>query len=158
MMSITLALNSQDVDGTYQDVYEWLRDQAKVFGLQATLLVDEATLRSGWLYLPVHIEGVTDAYDNALKLQKLEDTWNDRSPQPEPPLFLVSAKDPLRRAAWERVAIATQRKMRAVDAFSVAKNLEEQELAAAEFQKAKQAEEEVSQAYEQIMPWNERTA
>lgn len=155
-MSITLAVSSKKNNDIYQDVYDWLHHQAKLFGLQATILADEATLRSGWLYLPIYIEGVADAYDNALKLQKLEDTWNDRTPQPEPPLFLVPAKSPLRGAAWERVANAMQRKMRAVDAFSVAKNLEEQELAAAEFQNAKQAEEEVNQAYERIMPWNER--
>ena len=156
-MSTTLTADSyQKIGQSYQEVYDWLQAQAKLLGLQVTLLVDEATLRHGWLYLPVYIEGVADAYDNALKLQNLEDTWNDRSPQPEPPLFLISAKNPSRRAAWDRVAGALQRKMTAINDFSAATNLEEQEKAAAEFRAAEQAEKEVHQAYEQIMPWNER--
>lgn len=141
---------------SHQEVYDWLHSQAEKLGLHISLLTDEAKLQSGWLYLPVHIEDVVDAYDNALKLQQLEDTWNDREPQPEPPLFLVPAKDPLRQAAWERVTNALQRKMKAVDAFGNATSREEQEKAAAEFQSAKRAEEEVHQAYEKIMPWNER--
>lgn len=141
---------------SYQEVTDWLRAQAESLGLRVTLLTDQATMRSGWLYLPTHIDGVADAYDNALKLQQLEDTWNDRDPQPDPPLFLVPAKDPLRRAAWERVTNALQRKLNAVDAFGKAKSLEEQERAAAEFRQAEQAQEEVSRAYEQIVPWNER--
>ena len=156
MSTILSAINSHETDQSYQEVYDWLHAQAEVLSLQVTLLADEATLRHGWLYLPVHIAGVADAYDNAIKLQKLEDTWNDRSPQPEPPLFLISAKDPVRRAAWERVAGALQRKMTAINAFSAATNPEEQERAATEFREAEQDEKEVHQAYERIMPWNER--
>lgn len=141
---------------SHQEVADWLRSQAEKLGLRVTLLTDDATMRGGWLYLPTHIDSVVDAYDNALKLQQLEDTWNDRDPQPDPPLFLVPAKDPLRRAAWERVTNAMQRKLKAVDDFGKATSLEEQEKAAAEFRQAEQAEEEVHRAYEQIMPWNER--
>jgi hypothetical protein len=156
-MSTTLpAVSYQKIDQSYQEVYDWLHAQSEVLGLRVTLLMDEATLRHGWLYLPVHIEGVADAYDNVIKLQKLEDTWNDRNSQPEPPLFLISAKDPLRRAVWERVANALQRKLKAVDAFGRAVNQQEQEKAAAEFQDAEQAENEAHRAYEQLMPWNER--
>ena len=157
-MPTAFTANNQEVDNTYRKVYDWLSAQAEALGLHATLLIDEATLRHGWLYLPVHIEGVADAYDNALKLQNLEDTWNDREPQPEPPLFLVPAKDPLRKATWERVANAMQRKIKAIDAFGKAVNQQEQEKAAAEFQDAKQAEVEAQQAYERIMPWNERVS
>ena len=150
-MSTTILTHS------HQEVADWLRAQAEKLGLRVTLLVDEATMRGGWLYLPTHIDGVADAYDNALKLQQLEDTWNDRDPQPDPPLFLVPAKDPLRRAAWERVSNALQRKFDAVAAFGRATSREEQEKAAAEFRQAEQAEEEVHRAYEQITPWDERT-
>lgn len=157
MMSTTLSADSyQKTNQSYQEIYDWLHVQAEVLGLQITLLMDEATLRYGWLYLSVHIEGVADAYDNAIKLQKLEDIWNDRSTQPEPPLFLVPAKDPVRRAAWDRVAGALQRKINAIDAFSAAANKDEQEKAVAEFREAEQAEKELHQVYEQIMPWNER--
>jgi hypothetical protein len=157
MMPTTLTADSdQKTDQRYQKVYDWLHAQAELLGLQVTLQADEATLRHGWLYLPVYIEGASDAYDNAIKLQKLEDTWNDRVPQPEPPLFLVPAKDPIRRAAWDRVAGALQRKINAIDAFSAAANKEEQEKAVAEFREAEQAEKNVHQAYEQIMPMNER--
>lgn len=149
-MSTTLLTQS------HQEIYDWLNGQAERLGLRVTLLTDEARMQSGWLYLPTHIDGVADAYDNALKLQQLEDTWNDRDPQPEPPLFLVPAKDPLRRAAWERVIQAMQRKINAVDAFGKATTLEDQEKAAAEFQEAKQAEDELQQAYKPIARWDER--
>ena len=117
---------------SYKEIHDWLQVQAERLGLRVSLLADEARLKSGWLYLPAHIEGVTDAYDNALKLQQLEDTWNDRDPQPDPPLFLVPAKDPLRQAAWGRGVGALQRKIKAVDAFGTAASREEQERAAAE--------------------------
>ena len=148
-------LHAQDVD--YQKVYDWLYSQAEKLELNVSLLTEDAALQNGWLYLPTHIDGVRDAYDNALKLQKLEDTWNDRVPQPEPPLFLVPARDPSRKAAWERIANAMQRKIQAVDAFGKAANRGEQEKAAAEFQSAEQAEKEANLAYEHLMPWNERT-
>jgi len=120
---------------SHQEVTDWLRAQAESLGLRVTLLTDEATMRGGWLYLPTHIDGVADAYDDALKLQQLEDAWNDRDPQPDPPLFLFPVKDPARRAAWERAARAMDQKIKAVDAFGTATSLEEQ--AAAEFQRAK---------------------
>ena len=125
-----------------EDVYDWLRSQAERLGLRVALLTDEARLQNGWLYLPTHVEGVSDPYDNALKLQHLEDTWNDRQPRPEPPLFLVPAEDPLRQAAYERVTDALRRKLEAVDAFGRATSREEQERAAAEFQQAERAEDE----------------
>jgi len=137
-----------------EEIYEWLRAQSERLGLKVSLLTDDAMLLSGWLYLPMRIEGVIDAYDNALKLQQLEDTWNDRDPQPAPPLFLIPAKDPVRQAAYDRVVQASQRKIKAVDAFGTATSREEQEKAAAEFQNAKQAEEEVHQAYGNMTPHN----
>ena len=154
MSTMLTQLHAQDVD--YQKVYDWLYSQAEKLGLNVSLLTEDAALQNGWLYLPAHIDGVLDAYDNALKLQKLEDTWNDRVPQPEPPLFLVPARDPLRKAAWERNANAMQRKIQAVDAFGKAVSRGEQEKAAAEFQSAEQAEDEAHRACEQIVPWNER--
>ncbi len=153
-MTATAFVNKQN----NEEIYEWLQTQAEELGLHVSLQTEKAMLVSGWLYLPVYIENVTDAYDNALKLQQLENTWNDREPQPEPPLFLIPAKHPLRQAAWERVSNALQRKMKAIDAFGKATSREEQEKAAAEFRSAEQAEEQVHRAYEQIMPWNERAA
>jgi hypothetical protein len=146
MMSMVAPMNSRE------EVYEWLRVQAEKLGLRVLLLTGEAGLQNGWLYLPVHIEDVTDAYDNALKLQQLEDTWNDRDPQPETPLFLIPAKDPLRQATWERVSNALQRKMKALEAFGNATSREEQEKAAAEFQNAEQAEDGVHRAYGNMTP------
>ena len=140
----------------YQEVYEWLKSRAEELGLRVSLLTDEAMLRSGWLYLPVHIEGVTDAYDDATKLQRLEDTWNDRDPQPQPPLFLIPAKDPLRRATWEREAEVLRRKFEAVEAFGKATSLEEQEQAAAEFRQAGRVEQEARQTYGPATPRNGR--
>jgi len=148
MMPIVASVNN------LEEVYEWLRSQAESLGLRTSILTSEAMLQNGWLYLPVHIEGVLDPYDSAIKLQRLEDTWNDREPQPEPPVFLVPAKDPLRQAAWERVSNALQRKINAVEAFGNAVSREDQEKAAAEFQNAKRAEEEVHQAYGNMTPHN----
>jgi hypothetical protein len=150
MIQTAAPMNSQ------QEIYEWLHVQAEKLGLRVSLLTEKAMLVSGWLYLPVRIENFVDAYDNALKLQQLEDTWNDRDPQPDLPLFLIPAKDPLRKAAYERVVQAMQRKIKAVDAFGKATTLAEQEKAAAEFQAAERAEGELNQAYTRIMPWNER--
>ena len=141
-----------------EEVYRWLREQAKKLGLNVTLLPDDARMEGHWLYLPVYIENVVDSYDNALKLQKLEDTWNDQEPAQEFHVFLVPAKNPLRQAAMERVSNALQRKINAVDAFGKAANREQQEKAAAEFRDAERAENEAQQAYERIMPWNERVA
>ena len=156
-MSITFASpHAQDV--RHQEIYEWLRSQAEILGFSILLLTEDAIMQSGWLYLPTHIDGVADAYDNAIKLQKLEDTWNDREPRPEPPLFLVPARDPLRAAVWERISNAMQRKLKAVDAFGKAVNQQEQERAAAEFRDAEQAETDAQQAYERIVPWNERVS
>lgn len=130
-----------------EEIYEWLRHEAEKLGLRVLLFTNEATVRGGWLYLPTHIEGVLDPYANVVKLQQLEDTWNDREPQPELPLYLVPVKDPIRHAAWDRVSNAQERKMQAVAAFGKAASREEQERAAAAFQQAADEEEEVQRTY-----------
>lgn len=136
----------------HEVIYEWLREQAERLGLHVVLLTSDARLKSEWLYLPVYVEDAADAYDNALKLQQLEDTWNDREPRPEPPLFLIPAKNPVRQVAWERMEGALQRKLRAVEAFSDAANEKEREEALAEFQNARRVEEEAHRDFERIRP------
>lgn len=139
-----------------EEVYSWLDSQAKSFGVQAWVFVNSASFENGRLYLPVHIENAGNAYERAAKLQDLEDSWNNQEPRPEPQIFLVPARNnPPRDVAWAKVEQAMQRKLEAVDAFGNAKSSEEQEQAAAEFQRAKQAEEELLQA-DELMPLNQR--
>ena len=148
-MSITASADTKKEvrEKSYEDVYEWLRRQAENLGLRVLLLTQDASLRGGWLYLPTHLEGVLDPYENAIKLQKLEDTWNDREPQPEPPLYLVPVKDPARHAAWNQISDAQERKMQAVAAFGKAASREEQERAAEAFRQAEDEEQEVQRTY-----------
>lgn len=142
----TMLLTKQATE-TYQEVYDWLHAQADTLGLRVILMTNDAVVRSGLLYLPTHIEGVLDPYTNVLKLQQLEDSWNDREPQPELPLYLVPVKDPIRHAAWDRVSNAQERKMQAVAAFGKAANREEQEQAAEAFRQAEDEEKEVQRIY-----------
>ncbi|MGI4789077.1 MAG: hypothetical protein ACRYFS_09530 [Janthinobacterium lividum] len=158
MSTAALTVRNREEKQNYEKVYAWLREQAAQLGLTITLVPEDARLEGQWLYLPVFIANAVDSYDNALKLQKLEETWNDQEPKQEYSVFLVPTKNPLRRAAMERQADAMQRKVQAITAFGKAATREDQEKAAAEFHAAEQAEQEAQNAYEQILPWNERAA
>ncbi len=142
----TMLLTKQATE-TYQEVYDWLHAQAETLGLRVILMTNDAVVRSGLLYLPTHIEGVLDPYANVLKLQQLEDTWNDRKPEPTLPLYLVPVKDPIRHAAWDRISDAQERKMQAVAAFGKAASREQQEQAAEAFRQAEDEEQEVQRTY-----------
>ena len=158
MSTAGLIIRSRVKKQDHEKVYAWLREQAEQMGFTITLMPEDARLKGQWLYLPVFIANAVDSYDNALKLQKLEDTWNDQEPKQEHSLFLVPARNPLRRDAMDRQADAIQRKMQAITAFGKAATREDQEKAAAEFRAAEQEEQEAQKAYEQVLPWNERAA
>ena len=125
---------------SHQEVYEWLYSQAEKSGLRISLVPEDEQMQSGMLTLPVHIEGARDVYDSILKLKKLENTWNDREPKPQPPLFLTSAKDPVQRAIWDRIDRAVERKMKAADALADAATEAEERRALADLRAARAEE------------------
>ncbi len=144
-MSLTLE-RSTTPTASYQEVYDWLYAQAEKLGLQIFVLSEDEKMQSGLLTLPVYVEGALSIYDSVLKLQKLEDTWNDLEPRPQPSLFLVSVKNPVQRAIWNRVDKAVERKMKAANALADAVDEAEERRALAELRAArleeKQAEAE----------------
>ena len=142
-MSITL--ERPVIQAAHQEVYDWLYLQAEKFGLRISLLPEDERMESGMLTLPVHVEGAKDVFDSILKLKKLENTWNDREPKPSPPLFLVSVKNPVQRAIWDRIDKAVERKMKAADALADAVDEAEERRARAELRAAR-AEERQAEA------------
>ena len=141
IMSATLTLKRSTTQAmSHQEVYDWLYLQAEKLGLRISLSPEDERMESGMLSLPVHVEDATDAYDNILKLKKLENTWNDREPKPSPPLYLTSAKNPVQRAAWDRIDKATLRKMKAADALADATTEAEERHALAELRAARAEE------------------
>lgn len=138
-MSVTLERPIiQAVD--HQEVYDWLFSQAEILGLRISLLPEDERMQSGMLTLPVHVEGAKDVIDSVLKLKKLEDSWNDREPKPPPSLFLVSVKNPVQRAIWNRIDKAVERKMKAADTLADATNEAEERRALAELRAARAEE------------------
>lgn len=125
---------------SHEEVYDWLYVQAEKLGLHIFVLSEDERLQSGMLTLPVHVEGALSIYDSVIKLQKLEDTWNDREPKPQPSLFLVSVKNPVQRAIWNRIDKAVERKMKAADAVADAANEAEERRALAELRAARAEE------------------
>ena len=138
-------LERPTTQAVHQEVYDWLHLQAEEFGLRISLFPEDEKMQSGMLSLPVHVEGAKDAIDSILKLQKLEDAWNDREPQPQPSLFLVSVNNPVQRAIWNRIDKAVERKMKAADTLADAVNEAEERRALADLRAAR-AEERQAEA------------
>lgn len=66
-----------------EEVYDWLRAEAKARQLTVKLHPEYADIRNDRLIvLPVFLDGDYDAYDVAHHLQGLEDAWNDQEPDP----------------------------------------------------------------------------
>ena len=139
----------------HQEIYDWLHLQARTFGLQITILSEEEQMQSGMLTLPVYIEGALSVYDNIIKLKKLEETWNDREPQPQPSLFLVSVKNPVQRAIWNRIDRAVERKMKAADALADAVNEAEERQALTELRAARTEEIQAEKENAALSPRNQ---
>jgi len=75
----------------HEEIYHWLQQAAAERGIQATLHTHLAKEDARYLYLPVRLEKMADAYDRAATLQDLEDAWNNRDPRPHWRLLLVPA-------------------------------------------------------------------
>ena len=138
-MSLTLERPLSQATGS-PEVYDWLYDQAEKLGLLISISSEEERMQSGMLTLPVYVEGTLSIYDSVLKLKKLEDSWNDRDPKPQPSLFLVSVKNPVQRAIWNRIDKAVERKMKAADALADAVDEAEERRALAELRAARAEE------------------
>ncbi len=69
-------------------VYKWLRNAAKRRHIDARIHTELVKQDRNWLYIPVYVEG-SDAAEKALILQKLEDAWRNRKPEPYWQLLLI---------------------------------------------------------------------
>ena len=75
-----------------EEVYEWLREEAERQQLNPRFYTQYANIRNDRLIvLPVYLDGITDAYDFAHKLQELENAWNEQEPDPGWSLILRPA-------------------------------------------------------------------
>ncbi|MBV9850182.1 MAG: hypothetical protein JO250_10955 [Armatimonadetes bacterium] len=83
----------QERQGTDQ-VYEWLRAEAAARGVPATIYSLAAKQEGRFLIVPVHLAGMSDAFDFAAALQDLEDAYNNQQPKPDWLLILRPAAAP----------------------------------------------------------------
>jgi len=137
---------------SWEEIYQWLRDQAGRLGLSITLTTDEARIQGGYLYLPVYIREARDPYDFAVKSQAMEETWNDQEPRPDPPVYLLPEKSPEQRAVWQRLWKSRDRKTEAANAVAEADDDITQQAALNELRAARaeelRAEKEYNALYE----------
>ena len=82
----------------FQQVTNWLQDQAQAYGISVSIPSDQIEERQGDYYqfimVPVRIHDEMDAYDKAKILGKMERPWNEQEPRPEKLLFLYPAGVP----------------------------------------------------------------
>lgn len=76
---------------TPQDVYDWVQREAKKRRLKLTLHTDATKRDHNFLHVPAHLE-IDDLYEKAVKLQALEDSWNNQDPYPQLVLVLIPAR------------------------------------------------------------------
>jgi hypothetical protein len=70
---------------------EHLRVIASARAMEAVLVVQGMKRENGRVRLPVQIRNTTDAYEIAVGLQDLEDSWNNQEPRPHLRLTIVPA-------------------------------------------------------------------
>ena len=128
-----------------EEVYEWLRNQSTMLGIEIILYPEKARMEGYYLYVPAYLPAAKDAYDYAVNLQKIEDAWNDQEPRRNPPINLISAKSPAQNAVWQRLWDSRMRKDKAADAVADAANKAEERQALAELRAAR-AEERQAEA------------
>ncbi len=141
-------LQNDTIKHTPQEIYAWLQAQSKLLGINVVLHGNDAHMEGFYLYVPAYLPDGKDAYDYAVKLQKLEDTWNDQEPQPNPPIYLVPASSPEQRAVQERLWKARDRKNEAADAAAEAETEEDQQRTLSELRVARQEEVQAEKDYE----------
>jgi hypothetical protein len=119
----------------YEEIGDFLNAEAKRRHVRARISIHNARRDNGYLHVPVYIEGVegpdksnpdvldyaaddgqvlhirgqVDAYDKAVILQDLEDTWNDQEPKPEIKVFLRPAAPP-REAVGSALTVSPSEK------------------------------------------------
>ncbi len=129
------------------EIYAWLAEKAKNLGIEAVLITHQAKVYEGRFYLPVYIANSTDAYDDVVKLQELENTWNYQKPEPHSRIFLLPADEdekPGSAEAYAPVQQAIDSYYDAFDAFRAAGSSEEAQKALQEMEAAKASELEAS--------------
>ncbi len=137
-----------------QEIYDWLNKEAKLRGIEATLVTHGAKLSAGRLYLRVYVGNAADAYDEASKLQELEGSWNYQEPDPQPHIFLLPADgtDEAERAkAYAPVQKETDRYHDAFEVFRSAASREDAQKALKEMENAKTAELEAAKQFSHMV-------
>lgn len=81
---------SIEADG-YGELLTWLSREATTQGLRIQPRTQSARVEGRYLHVPVYLEGVSGVYERASTLQRLEDSWNNREPEPERLLFIIPA-------------------------------------------------------------------
>jgi hypothetical protein len=121
--------------------------------IDAELVLDAIRSDEGWLYVPVRLPLMSDAYEKAILLQEMEDGWNLATPAPETKLSLLPASrakgsDPRSqenaayRAAFERQKDALEH---------IVKNPESlKDNGSKEVQEAREAYDEAVRVLEQV--------
>jgi hypothetical protein len=128
-------------------IYQWLQAQSARLGITLVLYPDKAHMEGFYLYIPAYLPEGKDAYDYAVRLQALEDSWNDQLPPPDPPINLTPAKSPEQYAVWQRLWEARDHKTEAANAVAEAKNESEQQTALAELRTARREEVQAEEEY-----------
>jgi hypothetical protein len=130
-----------------QEIYDWLNKRAELLGIKATLLTHRANISDNRLYLPVYIANSTDAYDDSVKLQELESSWNYQETEPHLRVFLLPA-DASEKPSWAEsyapVQQAIDRYHEAFDTFRAAASSEDMQKALKNMEEAKAAELEAA--------------
>ena len=125
---------------TAEEIFEWLREQSAILGVEIVLYPEKAHLDGAYFYIPTYLPDGKDAFDYAIKLQKFEDAWNDQEPRRNPPINLVSEKSPAQNRIWQRLWDSRMRKDKAADAVADAVDEAEERQALAELRAARAEE------------------
>lgn len=139
-MAIASVLEKETGSYTPEEIYEWLREQSAILGIEIVLYPEKAHMEGYYLYIPTYLPDGKDAFDYAVKLQKFEDAWNDQQPQRNPPINLISEKSPEQNRIWQRLWDARMRKDKAADAVADAVDEAEERQALAELRAARAEE------------------
>ncbi len=139
-MTIVSVLEKETVAYAPEEIYEWLREQSIVLGIEIVLYPEKAHMEGYYLYIPTYLPDGKDAFDYAIKLQKFEDAWNDQEPRRSPPINLISEKSPAQNRIWQRLWDSRMRKDKAADAVADAVDEAEERQALAELRAARAEE------------------
>lgn len=88
-----MQLHSIAVEPKQEDLLNWLKDQRGTHLMPVTVHTESTRLDGGYLSVAIHVGGKHDAVEKARLMQKIEDEWNYKVPNPAIKLLLVPTKD-----------------------------------------------------------------